>query len=71
MPRDCARRGAAPGLVVIRHSWAIAPHPDLADFALAPVTDNLQRCGRRRLTGAIPDHAESRLLLARTALEAG
>ena len=30
-------------LVVIRHSWAIAPHPDLADFALAPVSDTLQR----------------------------
>ena len=59
-------------LVVIRHSWAIAPHPDLADFALAPVSDNLQRTqAAQRLTEANPDHAESRLLLARTALEAG
>ena len=59
-------------LVVIRHSWAIAPHPDLADFALAPVSDNLQRMqAAQRLTEANPDHAESRLLLARTALEAG
>ena len=59
-------------LVVIRHSWAIAPHPDLADFALAPVSDGLQRMqAAQRLTEANPDHAESRLLLARSALEAG
>ena len=59
-------------LAVIRHSWAIAPHPDLADFALAPVSDTLQRTqAAQRLTEANPDHAESRLLLARTALEAG
>ena len=59
-------------LAAIRHSWAIAPHPDLADFALAPVSDPLQRTqASQRLTDANPDHPESRLLLARTALEAG
>jgi HemY protein len=59
-------------LATIRHSWAIAPHPSLADFALAPVTDGLQRTqAAQRLTEANPDHPESRLLLARTALEAG
>jgi len=57
---------------VIRHSWAIEPHPDLAAFALAPVTDKLARAkAAQRLAEANPEHAESRLLLARTALDAG
>jgi len=59
-------------LAAIRHSWSIAAHPDLATFALAPVGDGLGRMqGAQRLTEANPEHAESRLLLARTALEAG
>jgi HemY protein len=59
-------------LVVIRHSWSIAPHPDLADFALRAVNDALQRLqAAQRLTEANPEHAESRLLLARAALAAG
>jgi HemY protein len=59
-------------LTVIRHTWAIAPQPDLAAFALAPLSDPLQRTqAARRLTEANPDHAESRLVLARAALEAG
>ena len=33
-------------LAAIRHTWAIAPQPDLAAFALAPVSDPLQRPGR-------------------------
>jgi HemY protein len=57
---------------VIRHSWALAPHPDLAAFALALVTDRLARAqAAQRLAEANPEHAESRLLLARTALDAG
>ncbi|HUB48774.1 MAG TPA: heme biosynthesis HemY N-terminal domain-containing protein [Acetobacteraceae bacterium] len=57
---------------VIRHSWSLAPHPDLADFALAPVTDPLARAqAAQRLAEANPEHVESRLLLARTALAAG
>ncbi len=57
---------------VIRHSWALAPQPDLAAFALAPVTDRLARAhAAQRLAEANPEHAESRLLLARTALDAG
>ena len=57
---------------VIRHSWSLAPHPDLAAFALAPVTDTLARAqAAQRLAEANPDHAESRLLLARTSLDAG
>ena len=59
-------------LTVIRHSWSIAPQPNLADFALALVSDKLQRTqAAQRLTEANPEHAETRLLLARTALEAG
>lgn len=58
--------------VVIRHSWSLAPHPDLAAFALAPVTDPLARAkAAQRLAEANPEHSESRLLLARTALDAG
>jgi len=57
---------------VIRHTWSLAPHPDLADFALAPVTDPLARAQAAQLLAeANPEHAESRLLLARTALAAG
>ncbi len=57
---------------VIRHSWALAPQPDLAAFALAPVTDGLARAqAAQRLAEANPEHAESRLLLARTSLDAG
>jgi HemY protein len=72
-----ARRLRAAGresraLAAIRHSWSIAPHPELAEFALSPVTDPLERTqAAQKLTEANPEHAESRLLLSRTALEAG
>jgi HemY protein len=72
-----ARRLRAAGrenraLAAIRHSWTLAPHPDLAAFALAPIHDPLPRMqAAQKLTEANPEHAESRLLLARTALEAG
>lgn len=59
-------------LAVVRHTWALAPHPDLAAFALAPSSDTLSRVkAAQRLTEANPAHSESRLLLARTSLEAG
>ena len=99
-------------LAVIRQSWARAPHPDLAAFALHPPggpaagsrpaggppiggppggdaqgsnvqgsnaqgstgqgSNALQQYqAAQRLTGANPEHVESRLLLARTALTAG
>ncbi len=68
--RSAGRESRA--LAAIRHGWSIAPQPDLAAFALAPVTDGLARMSAaQRLTEANPDHAESRLLLARTALDAG
>ncbi|HUN39643.1 MAG TPA: heme biosynthesis HemY N-terminal domain-containing protein [Acetobacteraceae bacterium] len=57
---------------VIRHTWTLEPHPDLAEFALAPVSDPLSRAkAAQRLAEANPAHVESRLLLARTALAAG
>ena len=59
-------------LAVVRHTWTVAPHPDLAAFALAPFSDRLARVkAAQRLTEANPTHTESRLLLARTSLEAG
>lgn len=59
-------------LAVVRHTWTLAPHPDLAAFALAPFSDRLARVkAAQRLTEANPVHTESRLLLARTSLEAG
>jgi HemY protein len=57
---------------VLTNGWTLAPHPDIATCALAPITDALARTrGAQDLTRANPEHAESRLLLARTALEAG
>ena len=72
-----ARRLRATGresraLAIIRQSWSIAPHPDLAEFALAPVDTPLARMpAAQKLTQANPEHVESRLLLARIALQAG
>ncbi|MEJ0017963.1 MAG: heme biosynthesis HemY N-terminal domain-containing protein [Acetobacteraceae bacterium] len=62
----------ARALAAVRHGWTIAPHPDLATFALAPIGEPLARMqAAQRLAEANPEHAESRLLLARTALDAG
>jgi HemY protein len=68
--RADGREGRA--FTVVRHSWTLAPQPDLATFALAPLSDKLARVkAAQRLTEANPSHIESRLLLARTSLEAG
>jgi HemY protein len=68
--RSAGRESRA--LAVVRHTWAIAPHPDLAEFALTPVDEPLPRTqAAGRLTEANPTHAESHLLLARASLEAG
>jgi HemY protein len=57
---------------VLRHGWTLAPHPDIAACALAPLTDPLARTrAAQELAAANPERFESRLLLARTALEAG
>jgi HemY protein len=57
---------------VLTHGWTLAPHPDIAACALGPVTDPLARTrAAQDLAAANPERVESRLLLARTALEAG
>lgn len=67
--REAGREGRAQA--VIHRAWA-TPHPDLAAFASAPVTDKLARYqAAQRLTRINVDHPESRYLLARTAFEAG
>jgi HemY protein len=56
----------------VTDAWKRAPHPDLAAFALAPEPDNLSRArAGKRLALGNPTHPESRLLLARVALDAG
>ena len=57
---------------VLSDGWKRAPHPDIAALALAPVTDKLARAkAAQTLTAGAPDHPETHLLLARTALDAG
>lgn len=59
---------------VLEKIWALNPHPDLAYAygALAPDETPAQRLIRmRRLIAANPEHLESRLLGAETALAAG
>jgi HemY protein len=56
----------------VADAWKRAPHPDLAVFALAPEPDKLSRVqAAKRLVAGNPAHLESRLLLARVALDAG
>jgi HemY protein len=57
---------------VLADGWKRAPHPEIAAMALAPVTDKLARAkAAQQLTAGSPDHPETHLLLARTALDAG
>jgi HemY protein len=57
---------------VIRRCWASTPHPELAEFALAPIADPLARMQEaKRLGQENPAHPESHLVLARAALAAG
>ncbi len=57
---------------VLRKTWTVTPHPDIAEFALAAAPDRMAalRTGTDLVRGA-PDHAESHLLLARLSLAAG
>lgn len=55
---------------VLRETWALAPHPDLATLALAPLTAPLDRARAAQRFVAGRDDAESHFLLARTALAA-
>jgi HemY protein len=57
---------------VLRRTWAVNPHPEIADIALAPGVDKMERLKiGTALVHDSPDHPESRLLLGRLALEAG
>ena len=56
----------------VAEAWRRAPHPELADFALAAAKDPLARFQlAKRLVAKNPTHPESRLLLCREAMEAG
>ncbi len=56
----------------IADSWARAPHPDLGVAWIAPVADKLARVKAvEDLIHTTRDHPESRLLMARVALDAG
>lgn len=60
---------------LVEKSWSQAPHPDLRDVyleLLGPEAAPLDRYKAvEKLVRPIPDHAESRLALARAALDAG
>ncbi len=57
---------------VLEEAWAASPHPDLAGPYLEDEPDPLMRVKAvEALIRRNPDHPESRLLLARTALDAG
>jgi len=67
-----ARGREKQALAVLMDGWKWAPHPEIAALALAPVTDKLARAkAAQQLTARQPDHPETHLLLARTALDAG
>jgi HemY protein len=56
----------------VADAWRHAPHPDLADFALALEPDKLARArAAKLLVAGNPAHLESRILLAQVALDAG
>ena len=62
----------ARALDVVLRAWAIAPQPELAAFALAPVAAGTDRVkAAERLAARNPNHGESHFLLAREALAAG
>ena len=57
---------------VLRRTWALSPHPDVATFALAPLTDPLLRIrAATDLVRIVAESPESHLLLGRVSLEAG
>ena len=59
-------------LAVLTEGWKRAPHPDIAALALAPLTDKkIRMVAAQKLVASAAGHAESRLLLARCALDAG
>jgi HemY protein len=68
------RAGGSPrrAKAALEQAWAAAPHPDLGAAYLEDVPDPLARVKAvEELTRRNPDHPESRLLMARAALDAG
>jgi HemY protein len=68
------REGGSPrrARAVLQQAWASSPHPDLSGPYLEDEPDPLMRVKAvEALVRRNPDHPESRLLLARTALDAG
>ena len=54
----------------IREAWTANPHPELAEFALSPITDRAARAREaHRIVAGSMDHPESQLLLARLAMD--
>jgi HemY protein len=59
-------------MAALRDSWATNPQPEVAALALAPLVDPLARYqAATRFVEANPQHVESLVLLAQTALAAG
>jgi HemY protein len=56
----------------ITDAWTKAPHPELAEFLLSKETDKAARMqAAKRLVERNPSHPESRVLMARVALDSG
>jgi HemY protein len=56
---------------VLRNGWTVAPHPLIAQAYLEPIATRIERAqAAADLVAAKPDHPESQLVLAQTALEA-
>lgn len=70
-----ALRGAGKdraALDVVRESWTMAPHPDLAAFVVAPGADAAARLKLfTAFVQGVPPHPEAQLALARLSLAAG
>jgi HemY protein len=59
-------------LDIVQQAWMAFPHPDLAAFALAGLTEPLERVkAAERLASKQPGHPESQFLLAQENLGAG
>jgi HemY protein len=72
--RRLREQGKEPRAIdVLRRCWSLAPHPDVAAFALAPASGALERLSAAEgLVGTVlEDHPETHLLLARLHLDAG
>ncbi len=67
--RDAGKETRA--LAVLRETWAHTPHPDIADLALAPVTDRIKRVqAAEQFVAKSASLLESHLLLGRVCLDA-